>query len=469
VIFSHRLLYTLALVGVLAALVPAAAGAQSSYVFATTTDFSTGCASQVTLGPPRTAQSCVELLSSDPVARWAFGKIYVVNRFGFDNIQILDPGNGFQTEFQFSVGNGTNPQDIAVLSPTKAYVSRLGSSSVLIVNPTTGATLGTVSLTAFADGDGLPEAHKMLLYGDRVFLSLQRLDNFAPTDSSFVVIIDAAADTLIDADPLLPGTQGILLTGSNPNTDLVLDPTSNRILVGETGAFGVADGGVEAIDPIALEALGYESTETQLGGDLNDVAVAPNGRAYVVVSDVSFNALLVRYDRATGALADTLLNPGGFSIGDVEVNDRGELWVCDRTFAAPGLRVFDTADDMADGGLIDVGLPPFDIVFDAVQVVATEPPAPDPGSGLRLVSRGANPSRTGLHLRFSVSADQPRTTRLRIFDVRGAEVARVDAGELGEGLHRLDWEPGGRLAAGVYLYLLEYGTERIGGRVTLLR
>jgi hypothetical protein len=309
----------------------------------------------------------------------------------------------------------------------------------------------------------------MLVYGDRVFLSLQRLENFAPTDSAFVVAIDATADTLIDADPGLPGTQGILLTGTNPNTDLALDTTKNRILLGETGSFGVLDGGVEVIDPIGLQALGFESTEAQLGGDLNDVAVAPNGRAYVMVSDVSFNALVVRFDRTDGTLADTLFNPGGFSVGDIEVNDRGELWVCDRTFSAPGLRVYDTSTDTQSGGLIDVGLPPWDITFDVLPLVAVDPPVPSVISGLRLLAQGPNPTRDEFVLRFAASGGPARPTRLRLFDVRGAEISRLEAGHLGEGIHRLVWRPGSATIPGVYLYLLERGEDRIGGRLTLIR
>lgn len=446
-----------------------AAHAQASYLFATTTDFSTGCASHVSLEPPRMTQSCVELLSSDPVARWAFGKIYVVNRFGFDNIQILNPAANFATEFQFSVGNGTNPQDIAVISPTKAYVSRLASASVLIVNPANGATLGAISLAAFADGDGLPEAHKMLLYGDRVLLSLQRLDNFAPTDSAFVVAIDATADTLLDADPALVGTQGILLTGTNPNTDLVLDPTTNRILIGETGSFGAQDGGVEAIDPLTLEALGFEATESQLAGDLNDVAVAPNGRAYAVVSDAGFNTLLVRYDRGTGEPVDTLFNPGGFNIADIEINGRGELWVCDRSFGAPGLRVFDTETDSPDGGVIDVGLPPFDITFDESQVVAVEHPPASPGGPLELLGCGPNPTRGEFALRFSIDDGAARPTRIRVFDIRGAEVSRRDLGNLGAGHHRVVCRLRETLPTGVYLYRLEHGGESRTGRFIRVR
>ena len=55
------------------------------------------------------------------------GRIYVVNRLNADNIQIIDPQQGYTTpaNAQVSVGNGSNPQDIAFVNATKAYVSRL--------------------------------------------------------------------------------------------------------------------------------------------------------------------------------------------------------------------------------------------------------------------------------------------------------------------------------------------------------
>jgi len=82
-----------------------------------------------------------------------------------------------------------------------------------------------------------------------------------------------------------------------------------------------------------------------------------------VVSGFSFSddARLVRYDRATGEPVDTLHTAAGPSLADVEGNDRGELWACDRSLYAPGLWVFDTATDATLAGPIDVGAPPFDV------------------------------------------------------------------------------------------------------------
>ena len=50
---------------------------------------------------------------------------------GQDNIQIIDPAQNYATVHQFSTGNGSNPQDISFVSPTKAYVTRLGSPNLL--------------------------------------------------------------------------------------------------------------------------------------------------------------------------------------------------------------------------------------------------------------------------------------------------------------------------------------------------
>lgn len=445
----------------------APARAASTYAFVTGTDFlGPGCASWVSLDAPRPAHPCVATLSSDPVARWALGRVYVVNRYGADNVQVLDPANGFATVLQFSVGNGANPQDIAVLSSAKAYVSLLNAPYLLVVNPQTGAALDSIPLGAFADADGIPEAYRMLAHGGRVFLSLQRLTNFAPSDYSLVVVIDAAADTVVDADPAAPGVQGIRLTGTNPNSDFAVDATHGVLLLGETGGYGVADGGVEAIDPVALTALGYETTEAQLGGEVGDVAVAPGGGAYAVVSGFSFSddARLVRYDRATGEPADTLHTAAGPSLADIEVNDRGELWACDRSLYAPGLRVYDAATGAALAGPIDVGAPPFDVCFDEASV------APGGGRGLTLLGAWPNPARGMLTVRYAVGDDRALPVGLSVFDARGARVGYLEDRGPGAGEHTIAWWPGASPVPppGVYLFRLERGAESAGGKFVLL-
>ena len=121
----------------------------TEYAFITTTDYSSGCASVIWLDGGYTTEICVAPIHSDAVAKWHDGLVYVINRAGADNIQILDPEDGFSTLSQHSTGNGTNPLDIAFVSPNKIFVSRYESNELLIMNPASGAHLGTIDPVSY--------------------------------------------------------------------------------------------------------------------------------------------------------------------------------------------------------------------------------------------------------------------------------------------------------------------------------
>ncbi len=339
---------------------PVLVGENAAYVL--TSDFSTGGLSVIDLATRQVAPH-VATVHSDAALRVYGGLIYVVNRFGQDNIQVIDPGRKYATRQQFSTGNGSNPQDIALASPFKAYISRYASADLLVVDPRSGAQLETISLAAFADADGIPEMAQMALVGPWLFVACQRLTNFAPTNPSVVVVIDTRTDAVVDADPAMPGVQAIALTGRNPFTDFVYDGTSRQLLIGCPGAYGVVDGGIERIDAASLQSMGYAITEASLGGDVLDMAWNGAEHSYAIVSDASFNASLVAWSASTGAVLDTLYAPGGFSLSDCEIDDRGELYVCDNRFTAPGVRVFRVGADTLVAGPLDTGLPPSRIAF----------------------------------------------------------------------------------------------------------
>jgi len=233
------------------------AGAAETRAFVLTTDFSTGRLSVANLDT-RAVTKDVAPVYSDAVMRRYAGLLYVVNRFGQDNIQVIDPALNYATVRQFSTGNGSNPQDICFVSATKAYVTRYELADLLIVNPSTGATLGVIPLAAFADADGIPEMAHMVRVDKRVFVAIQRLDRnagYQPTDQSVVAVIDAVADTVIDADPLTPGKQAIRLTGKNPYTTFGFDRETTRLLIGCSGAYTMLDGGIEYVDPVGMKSL----------------------------------------------------------------------------------------------------------------------------------------------------------------------------------------------------------------------
>ena len=232
-----------------------------------------------------------------------------MNRFGGDNIQVIDPSTN-ATVRQFSVGNGTNPQDIVFVSPAKAYVSRYGSASLLVVNPSdaNGLPQTPISLAGFADSDGLPEMARMIKVGRYVFVACQRLTNFAATNPSMVVVIDSQTDQVVDVDPNAAGVQAITLTLRNPVTTFDYDRVNGRLWIGCAGDFGVLDGGVEVINPYTFSDEGVRVTEATLGGDINDIVWHTATHAYALVGTARSTAWS-RGIRAPGSRSPTCSPP----------------------------------------------------------------------------------------------------------------------------------------------------------------
>lgn len=436
-----------------AALLATAGRATAGRAYVVESDFTTGSCSGVNTAT-RTPACDVASVHSDARVRWYGGRVYVVNRFGADNIEVLD-GSTYAFVRQFSVGNGSNPYDIAFASPTKAYVTRYESADLWIVDPTTGAHTGTVSLAGLADHDGIPEMDRMMVVGPLLFVSLQRVDRanfFSPTDSSLVAVVDTRTDALVDCDAAHPGVQGIRLAFQNPVTPFVFDGSRTRLYLGCAGSYGIPDGGIVAVDPANLTSAGVVALEDSLGGDVVDLAWGGEAKAYAIVSDAAFNTSLVHWSAATGRKLGTLYSPGGFTLADAEVTpDGSEVWVCNSSFASPGLRMFRTATDLPVGGVVTCTLPPQGIAFDAATMqVAGVPPRPP---GVRLAPPAPNPARGPV--RFTLEPERSGPLSLDVLDVAGRHVRTlVGSGGPGESV-RLEWdlldERGGRVRPGLYL------------------
>lgn len=81
-----------------------------------------GSVSLLGMNAPRTAYKNIQTTHSDAIVRVYNNKIYVINRLGADNLQIIDPTQQYHVTLQCSLGLGTHPQDIVVVSATKEYI-----------------------------------------------------------------------------------------------------------------------------------------------------------------------------------------------------------------------------------------------------------------------------------------------------------------------------------------------------------
>ncbi len=472
----HRsLVRTVLLTLALAWAVSAAADPSTDHVFVVTSDYEvSGQTSTVGAIPPWPVDTNLESVHSDAVAREHDGLVYVVNRLFQDNIQVLDPDAGFETVRQFSVGPGSNPQDIAFVSPTRAYVTRYESAWLYEVDPTNGTVTDSIDLSALADADGLPEMAQMAVWDELLFVQIQRLDRdyfWIPVPPSYLAVVDTGTNTLVDVDPVAPGLQGIALTVTNPNTEILQDRETGVMYMGEAGSWGVPDGGIEAIDPVTLATAGFVSTEAQLGGEINDFTLPVSGRAHAVVSVSSpeWETYCISLDWGTGEKLQDVWRPGGYNVTDIEVHPGAEeLFLCDRTYTNPGVRVFSTADDhQLTSGPLAVGLPPHDLVVIGESVTSVES---DPVRPERIaVAAWPNPFHDEIAVSFALPSQS--AVRAAVYGASGRLVRSL--GSLTASRGTFVWngadDAGRRVSRGVYFARLSSEHYEGSRKLLLLR
>lgn len=332
----------------------------------TTTDYATGGLSSLDLDT-NTAVNDHLTIHSDAVVRTYRDKVYVLNRLGQDNVIVLN-GDDLQTPLtQYSTGNGTNPHDIAFVSEEKAYISRYGRTHLLVVNPVTGDSLGTVDLSTFADADGLPETSQLAVHGGHLFAACHRLDRengWVPTEFSAIAVVDVTSDQLVDVDPDAEGTQGIVMTGSNPAGAAL---RGSRWYLSAVNTYtDLTDGGIEVIDLANLRSEGIVLDETTAGGNPGSLVMTSERDGYAVITDENFVNSVKRLDLATQSVSPGLEGlSGGFVPGLGLFGTR--LFVLDQgSFGDPasaGVKVYDVNSNDLLAGPISMGLPPSSIAF----------------------------------------------------------------------------------------------------------
>jgi hypothetical protein len=397
--------------------------------------------------------------------------VYVVNRGATGNIQILDPCADFATLHQYSTGNGSNPHDIVFLSTSVAYISRYDMTSVLKMNLDTGATLGTINLHELADVDMLPEMDQMFLYGDRLYVALQRLDRnnfYQPTDYSELAVIDISTDTLVDMDPALGGVQGITLQYTNPYSEINYRDlgVSYNAYFSAVGFFGLLDGGViqcDITDPTSQTVI---FTEAAAGGDILDVEIISDNKGFAIIATPSFTTELIAFNPTTGLkLGPTIYAPGGYDLNDCEPSYHG-LLLADRRPVNPGVRYFDVDTNQLIHGPVDVGLPPFDIlVMDLLTDVSSVP------SLVTLGQNYPNPFNPETSIPFTLA--RAGHVSLTIYDVSGRLIVTLVNEQRRAGEHVARWngrDARGNVApTGVYFVRLQANGRTATSKLALMK
>jgi len=334
----------------------------------------TGTLGIIPLAAPRTPVTNLQVTHSDALVR-SFGAaggglLYVVNRLGGDNIQVVDPSN-FHVLNQFSVGRSTNPQDIIVTSPTKAYVTLYQPEDnespdrtvddLIIVNPQTGLLLKTIDLTPFTgnDGDRFARASSMVIVGDLIFVAVQDLPgnlSLPPNQPGKLAIINTKTDSLIGS---------LVLVGHDPIA-MAYSPETGFLYVGDADFFNPTSsyGGIEVVDPETFATHGIVINEATLGGAPGDIDVSKT-KGFVTVGfgdpvAKDYATKVVSFDLNT--LAQANVYQSTTYIQDLAIAPDGTLLVGDRDPHVNGILFFDGGGNQI-AGPINMGPTPSSITF----------------------------------------------------------------------------------------------------------
>ena len=220
-------------------------------------------------------------VGADGIVRVAGSRVFHLSR-AQGVLTLVDPITWTASD-SFTLGAGSLPRDVAVVSGDVAYVSRRDARHLLRLDLATGATADAVDLAPLGAGDGNPAQDTMLVHGGRLFLQLAGEPGFPPQPHS-IAVIDLASETLVDADPVAAGVQGIALVGTGPRFKMQVVAGTNRLLVSATGAFH-DDGGLELVDLDALASQGLIVREqVDAGADMGGFTMIDGERGWLVFS-----------------------------------------------------------------------------------------------------------------------------------------------------------------------------------------
>lgn len=362
----------------------------SNIVFIATSDYQTGSYSTIDidsftayndLGPGN--------IHSNVSVRYFFDKVYIINRLGRDNIQVLEPTHNFQTLREISMGANSNPADIALVNPESAYVTRYNEKELWIINPTTGIKTGEIDLSDYAHSstDGKPRMSRLYYHEEteRLFVQIQRLksDN-RPSEYSSVIVIDT--------DPVSASYNSVIseirlewadVHATNPYSDFRFVPGAwwqpdtadgnDHLFISCVGFFGYwieLDCGIVAIDIQDLVCeQGYILKETDANAEISEFIIKSSDEAYATIRDANFHSKLVKFNPQTGEITKTIRidnNEHGFLWTLGYHSGSGMLFLCDRNALDPGVRIYDTNNNdlpMNSDSPVYVGLPPFELMF----------------------------------------------------------------------------------------------------------
>lgn len=300
-------------------------GATTAVLATVSEDYSVGVLATATLDGRSVTDEIVDI-SGDPVVVSTGGYIFQLNRLGFDNVRVYEPGDWSAPRIEFALADNANPHDVQVCAG-KAFVTQYGLDQIAVYDPTTGILTGTVDMAPYSDRDGKPEAsHIVQAPNNRLYISYENLDRDNGWTSVGGGVVEVDCEGLAVTNQWDFASPWIFPHAPDPSKVVVYEQNVGlHILDTATGT-----------PTLVLDTA-------DIGGTV--VGYAAHGTGAVIgLSDPSYNYGIGCIDTSdwSYSLAEMVDN----YLPTVTGNDRGEAWISARSHwsnpaAANGAIVYD--------------------------------------------------------------------------------------------------------------------------------
>ena len=293
--------------------------------------------------------------------------VFHIGRFFIDTISkynVQDPNTEIWSySTQDDLDSVTrNPYSLVSLSLEKAYLIRYGSDKIWIVNPQatdfSRFKIGEIDLGSYVPENntaGTPRPSAAVINDGKLFVVMQRLDDaFGSTNSVYLAVIDTATDSEIETNAdTTDSVMGIPLLGLNPLEhsvrafeDKVYITTRNSY-----SAVSVNQSLIEQVDTddfslsTVLSAADITDNNTKY---IQSMAIVSSEKGYFFANETFFGpyreeSTLYQFNPSNGEISDeAVLDIATNSIGFIDIDAAGFLWVSVIEDAAPGVEIIDT-------------------------------------------------------------------------------------------------------------------------------
>jgi hypothetical protein len=308
----------------------------------------------------------LKTLGTDDIVSTFGNDIYILER-GLGNVIKLhnDSTAGVAVTYQVNLGTGVNPQQIAFVSSTKAYITQYAGKNLVIFNPSTGTVTGAIDLSrfdAYAGTDSaapIPYMSPAMVSGSFLYVGCQRLKVVGqypePADSSCIAVISTQSDSIVNK---------IALLKKNPYS---MDTAGGKLYVVCPGAYYVyTDGDVEAIDLASQTNSGTVLAESAVNGDLGAIAMAGPTQGYITagINGTTYVNEVFPFNPAAKTVGSRIAGIGNASgvIGGI-VCGGGTLYVGDQSSSAPGIVSVSTTTNTKIGSTAAFSLLPYSLAY----------------------------------------------------------------------------------------------------------